>query len=348
MLGKLQPAERRAFAFMGEDIMQNGFAHKLAFPSVQSVPCGNSSCSLGPFRVLGAGVYDEPCSIRDLMYPFHGVVVCMVKIKIAGDKVEGCGRFDCKRVSGLACLAAPIDLWFDFERDWGRVLEHHGRKRSHMSEDHWDDAFTTDRLRLVQSFINDTERVCAAISVVRLDDYETAAKAHPVKIPTHTCLNIYWCLDQIYKQFPKGRVGFAFDRGESFFDEINRHWQRKNLARRNPTLSRISTLVKADNLCSYSLQAADFLAWEINRQRTDLPWGKAGSIEDAMAQLPAHDPNDKAKFEKYKSHSEGLALLMTTRNRLWVREDFEYYVQCAQGQHGDEGRKFIAPFSLCT
>lgn len=342
-MGKLQPAKRRAFAFLGEDIMQNGFAHKLAFSSVQSVPCGNSSCSPGPFRAAGVGTYDDGWSVREL--GFHGCVVVMVKVKIAGDKLEGVGRFDRRRITGLACIAASEDAWLNFEREWKQVLLKHGRNISHMVKDHKKDAFTSDRLRVVQGFIGGaSEKVCTAISAVSLDDYRGAA-SHPKLLPRHVCLNTWWCLEQVCQAFPVGRldIDIVIDQGEPFLDELQGQLRKrsKEFIRHHRVLSRISTLAQSERNC-YLVQAADFLAWEINRQRTDLPWVGTGKIRDVMGLFPVCDPNDR-----YKPHPEGLALLMTTRNKLWVREDFEYYVQCAQGQHGAEGRKFIEPYSLC-
>lgn len=286
---------------------------------------------------------DEPWTCRDL--GFHGCVVVMMKLKIAGDKIQGVGRIDRQRITGLACLAADVDTWSDFERKWWQVLGKHGRKSSHMSADHSDDnSFTEDRLRVIQQFIKDKEKVCTAISVVRLEDYE---QGYSATLPRHTCLNTYWCLDQICKQFPEGKIDFVFDQGEPFFNEVNQHLTKKskNFIRQHRMLSRISALTKASSDC-YSVQAADFLAWQINRQRTDLPWAKAGTLEVAMAQLPAYDPNPRYP-DTYKPHPEGLRLLMTTKNKLWVHEDFEYFVQCARGQNGEVGEKFIEPYSLC-
>src|ERR1035441_3436023 len=102
---------------------------------------------------------DEPWTCGEL--GFHGCVVVMVKIKIAGDKVEGVGRIDRQRITGLACLAADVDTWADFEREWQEVLRKHGRKTSHMADDHSDDnSFTKDRFLVIQRFVSDKERVC--------------------------------------------------------------------------------------------------------------------------------------------------------------------------------------------
>jgi hypothetical protein len=273
----------------------------------------------------------------------------MTKVKIAGDKVGGVGRIDRQRITGLASLAASTDVWLDIEREWERVLDEHGRKRSHMADDHSDDdSFTEDRLRVVQQFINDKERVCTAISAVRLCDYEWAvqeARKHPntLPMPRHTCLNTYWCLYRICERFPKGNIDIVFDQNEPFLHEVDRLLRRKSFARRHAVLSRIPSVTKVVTTCR-SMEVADFLAWEINRQRTDLPWQEAGTMEAAMRQLPRYDPS---RDDDYKPHPEGLRLLMTTKNKLWVREDFEYFLECSQGRHGEHGKKVVEPYSLC-
>src|SRR2546426_2704904 len=120
------------------------------------------------------------------------------------------------------------------------------------------------------------------------------------------CLCAYWCLNQICGFYEDGeRFELVFDRREPFFHQINRHWEKKPFAKRHERLSRIDALDQADMETVTPLQAADLLAWEINRLwRTGVD--------------PAY------RFKPGFGKLEAEWLLLSTQNQSWGYVGLEY------------------------
>jgi hypothetical protein len=257
----------------------------------------------------------------------------------------------------LASITAPLetDAWDSFEQAWGKLLVDYDVPYLHMAKLYqfakpfskargWFEerraSFLGDLLRVFYALIAQPQ-VCSRATTVPLNDHARVAAAHPGILPSAECLCTFWCFSEICGFYTGDSFALVFDRGEPFFHTINRVWERRRKADGDARLRRISELGQGDMRVYLPLQAADLFVWEINRLWTHtelrVPSTLRAFIEE-MRFAPNIPMPDKL---------EGEGVVLTTQSKRWECKDFEHFAQCVQGQHGEEGKKFIEPYSLC-
>jgi len=104
-------------------------------------------------------------------------------------------------------------------------------------------------------------RSCTALR----DDYERAKREYPTLRPIEAiCVN--YCVGGL--AVPKDHeVMLYFDRGEPFMKQINRVWLRQRRLRKPGWAQQTRNIIPVDS-GTYAIQAADFIAWSVNREQT--------------------------------------------------------------------------------
>jgi len=206
---------------------------------------------------------------------------------IAATKAYYDGTHDDQREQALTLsgVVAPESLWTDFEKDWDNALaESHVYEDLHMrdlmhNKGYFADFSHQDKLELVGSLWNvfgryRGTRLQAYSCSVLLPDYERAKKTIPnLREPEAMCVD--FCagglqLTEEELSLPKP-ILLYFDRGEPFMHTINRVWEKATnggtyFGTRRGWPYKILNIIPANR--SYSpIQAADLIAWSINRYR---------------------------------------------------------------------------------
>lgn len=292
--------------------------------------------------------------IVKIRWPFKG---CVVVAKGFFDGSWGTAKAGEGKFCSLASITAPLetDAWGSFEQSWAKVLAEYDAPYLHMAKLYqfakpfvkakgWSEerraSFLGDLLRVFYALIAQPQ-VCARATTVPLNDHARVAATHPGILPFPECLCTFWCFSEICGFYPDDPFALVFDRGEPFFHTINHVWERRRKADGDARLRRILELGQGDMRVSLPLQAADLFAWEINRLWTHTELRASSTLRvfvDEMRSVSNIPMPDKL---------EGEGVVLTTQNKRWKYLDFEYFVQCVQGQHGEDGKKFLEPFSLC-
>ncbi len=206
-------------------------------------------------------------------------------IAIAGTKAFYDGTHDerCEQALTLTGLAAPESVWEAFEKDWDAALvENHVYEDLHMRElmhnkGYFADFGHAEKMKLVASLWNvfgkhRPTRMRAYSCTVLLPDYERAKNTIlTLREPEAICVN--YCvgglqLTEEELSLPKP-ILLYFDRGEPFMHTINRVWEKAThggeyFGTKRGWPYQIRNIIPADR--SYlPIQAADFLAWSVNR-----------------------------------------------------------------------------------
>jgi hypothetical protein len=206
---------------------------------------------------------------------------------------DGSGKSDdpvSQYLTLAGCIATP-EAWDAFEKRWGEVLARNGCDYLHMQEanalqgafstakgwtalrvsalllDFASCSFSTETLEAQGTFVS-------AHCTVNLPDYRRAAETYPQLRnyrPEQFCVthvvNVAASMLPNDSSRPLGKDGTAelyFDKGEPFMKYIDREWRQKP-RKRHPNWELVSSLVPVDSRTVYGVQAADFLAWTVNR-----------------------------------------------------------------------------------
>ncbi len=198
-------------------------------------------------------------------------------------------------VTLAACIAAP-DVWTDFEAHWAAILNKHGCPPLHMADARQGRGdFEGWRQRQVNSLVIDLLNQCfteivgshrndftSATCTVNLADYRRAAERFP-GVLSHTPeeLCTHHVATTTLSMLPNddaspinvaegsGGVEIFFDRNEPFQHYIQKEWEKRKGNWYGDVVSRIMTIAPADYRNVIGLQAADFIAWHVNRYFND-------------------------------------------------------------------------------
>jgi Protein of unknown function (DUF3800) len=202
----------------------------------------------------------------------------------------------------LAGYVASPETWQRFAQEWANVITGFAPpcKYLHMVEAHalsgdfrvangWTTSRVNDLLnQLIHSCFlpfsfNEPEDTCllSVCCTLDLDAWESACQREP-GLEQHGQAGVCarFAAEVALRRLPQapgqpegqrhGTVELVFDQGERFKRQIEMAWQQalsRPVGRRGP-LSLVSQISEADMRQTPGLQAADFLAWHINRWRT--------------------------------------------------------------------------------
>ena len=191
----------------------------------------------------------------------------------------------------LAGMAAEDSVWTDFDNEWRAILHNrnpaaeymHMREATKLIEGFsprygWNDTKVgklIGDLLIYLSTVKKTKRFRQFFCTVDMDAYRRLEKEgyaldSPVKICNEFCpgIVIAWYVTQYPGLISSAH--FFFDRDEPFREPFEKQWQVERNRRlddspRQIFWSMIHTVTSADMKCKPALQAADMLAWAINR-----------------------------------------------------------------------------------
>lgn len=224
---------------------------------------------------------------------------------------DGSGKKDTPAIS-LAGIAAPEVQWGDFDSDWHTTLNTHGADCFHMSpainlatpfsqEEGWTkdkvDLLIRDLVKLMGEYSNRGFQF-RACTVIR-GDYARVKREHANIRPLPAiCSN--FCVGGL--ALPK-KYEFLlyFDKNEAFMKQVYRVWNHlKNKPTQRPRWVEQTRNILPVDSGYYGIQAADFIAWSVNREHAlgDYPqWAMFAKIlaewklydYDALVEEYAHD-----------------------------------------------------------
>ena len=176
----------------------------------------------------------------------------------------------------LVGYAAPHVVWPAFEAKWESVLARHGETSIHLNEQRYRDmpVLVGELLESIELASHFGMRTVAA--TVNLGAYRRLSEIY--LSPGRICVE--FCINELLRQADS--LSCFFDRGEEFYKEVNRLWNsdQGSDAPEWPELAKVSELGQVrDQRNVPGIQAADLLAWHINRSLTKSDHG----VELALA-----------------------------------------------------------------
>lgn len=196
---------------------------------------------------------------------------------------DGSGKPDQAAIT-LTGVAAPEILWKNFECSWVIALDHNEvvDRDFHMTDlmsqngkfADWDDR---KRRRLLKDLFNvlgcfRTVGLSAYSCTVLMGAYNEAKSQFPaLRKPEAFCVN--YCvgglqLTEEQLQSEPRPILLYFDRNEGFLHTVNRVWERHR-KKKTGWPSQVRNIIPADRFEYFPIQAADMLAWIVNRCRRD-------------------------------------------------------------------------------
>ena len=200
----------------------------------------------------------------------------------------------------LAGLGAPADAWARFDASWSLILHgrNHGRAVDylHMREAvHRQGAFSGWGWSEVEFLIQGAIGALMSLTIggggqtfalacsLSLEDYSATTGAFrdtPIAEPYAICS--YSAFSQVLESWSKSPESILrpfeayYDQGEPFRGYITSLWQAKSTHARFPGWHYVSNIGSKDMKNTPGLQAADVLAWSINRKLS-----KPNALDDA-------------------------------------------------------------------
>ena len=174
--------------------------------------------------------------------------------------LDGSGKSSdpqCKFLTLVGVTAPPV-VWPAFEVKWQTILDRHGVKVFHAQEESCRDNST-----LVGELLH-TFEACREFGMrtVGVSVDLTAHRSLSVWLPNpgHICAK--FCINDLLEH--ASSISCLFDRGEEFLKEVNPLWEVDG-GPEWPELARVHELAAVRQVDFPGLQAADLLAWHINR-----------------------------------------------------------------------------------
>ncbi len=187
------------------------------------------------------------------------------------------------------CIATP-EAWTTFELRWAEILERHCSPPLHMKDAYHGKGDFKDWTRqrvnaLLVALLNECftgvsrkvhpDDFYFASCTVNLADYQRAAREssgvrsrEPEALCAfHVTANALMLLPDDFSSPTKKHGGLElwFDQGERFQHSVQKLWEKRKKNRRDDVMSHIITIAPADYRKVIGLQAADFVAWHVNR-----------------------------------------------------------------------------------
>jgi hypothetical protein len=185
----------------------------------------------------------------------------------------------------LAGVYGSADEMDEFEKIWTSVLAKHEAGHLHTTDalalrgvHGRDKGWTPEKVtalivECVGVIGKSVERGLGLVScTLNLNAYKSAKRQMPdLASPEHICVTYCLGVSLVRHQakFPEDTTtALFFDRGEPFYGHIRNLWNRKAL-RSNSTWASIVQIGEVDTRRSPALQAADLIAWSLNRAAAD-------------------------------------------------------------------------------
>ena len=221
------------------------------------------------------------------------LAICVIAyLDGSGDTARGAGS---QQIVTLASIAAYQPAWVAFQRAWDLVVQSNGGQPIHAAALHYEASAGSitiiDKAVQVIADLDVAAFNCFACGV-SLSDYDRALRECPyLQAPPHykqpkppEAICVDWCTGHLFnrldidvdKEDPVN-IELVFDRNEGFIHWIHRVWTaptkvRPNWAKKRRSgdwlKARITSVKSADMETYRELQAADVVAWVVNRHHT--------------------------------------------------------------------------------
>lgn len=200
---------------------------------------------------------------------------------------DGSGKSGGSRFITLAGIAAPEELWPHFNAQWAEVLARHQLIWWHTSaamngspqrakfvkpawRNGWNKAKATaariELFNVILSFHWEEWKNAFQIRTctVNMEDYRTARSDNRwLRPPEAICVNT--CVGLLKLHRADAPLRLCFDRNEEFMKQIEQVWTKD---RKKPNVRwahQIKEITPGTSETTVGLQAADLVAWEVNR-----------------------------------------------------------------------------------
>jgi len=240
-------------------------------------------------------------------FHLHGERRLLVAVKSFND---GSGKSDSKAIS-LACAAALEPQWLEFDKDWGELLAEYGLRCFHMAdamalrnhftaERGWSEPRVEEIVHRIFVILHKHQSMgmqfrCA--TVIR-EDYERARVEHPTLRPMASiCVN--FTVGGL--AIPTGEQAILyFDRNEEFLHKVNRVWLKKRKRKKTNIgwVRQVTNIIPVDS-AQYAIQAADVVAWTMNRKFTVGDYRELTFRTQFLCQLNCAEYDYNALIERY-------------------------------------------------
>ena len=242
---------------------------------------------------------------------------------------DGSGKSDdltCQYLTLAGFIATP-EAWQVFEKRWGEVLARNECASLHMTDANaLKGAFSPANgwtARRVENLLMDFAGHCFSTEAhnayeflvsthctVNLADYRQAVTVYPLLSnhhPEQFCVthvvNVAASMlpnDDSQQLGKDGTVELFFDKNEAFMKHPYKAWTQKP-SKKDVNWGLISSIEPVDSDAVYGVQAADFLAWIVNRHRT------AGDplLEEIARDIAPNYPM-YMDYDKFKNEAEEL------------------------------------------
>ena len=172
----------------------------------------------------------------------------------------------------LVGMAATALTWERFGERWAEVLQKHSVSVAHMRE-HREPLFIDDLEVVLRDFGDQEDAFCAASSVILpfhkavskgIRTIDIAGSARNFPKPSELCA--YDCLNYLCWHYRTEQLDLLFDRNEPFFAKLYKPWNLgSGRTVGHPHLARVRKMEQGSPESHRPLQAADFVAWHVNR-----------------------------------------------------------------------------------
>jgi Protein of unknown function (DUF3800) len=241
---------------------------------------------------MTASALSSQSKLNDYGFPFRmfkGHVFVMLTMCFDGSGSED--DLNSTQVT-LAAFAGEQDAWDCLNAEWESSLKQHGASYMHMYEanmrreefEGWTDEELTPlvtSLATIPAKVKAAYRFQAIRFTVDAAAYRKWATPHIPTITTNLAIGAFTRLFMWYAASPKAildPMAILFDRNEPYMNILMQRWnRRKSFKGKRPWWDLITTIAPVDMRKVPGVQAADMLAWSINRARTRAPgasdWG---------------------------------------------------------------------------
>lgn len=224
---------------------------------------------------------------------------------------DGSGKEDDPntRFVTLAGFAGEQDAWDFFNAEWERTLQRHGKIGAkcapymHMVEAIYRtgpfEGWTDDEVGLLIVQLATIPSVVASVHPIQGMRFTIDARAHRKwapqgiqPIPENLAIGCWQRLFMWYKDSPRAILEpmvILFDRGEPYLNAMMRRWNRRRSFRgKKPLWDLIKSIAPVEASDVPGVQAADMLAWSMNRVRTRGTSDWAGQMAQRVLNLMPH------------------------------------------------------------
>ncbi|MBI4444123.1 MAG: DUF3800 domain-containing protein [Acidobacteria bacterium] len=250
----------------------------------------------------------------------------------------------------LACLAAEEKVWAGFESEWRETLQACGNPPyMHMREamplveafDGWKPEARNhliDALVQVIATASQSPKFRVLLCAVDLSGHALWRTRKQLPAPPRLCARVIFA--QVWDWYEKfddpilEPMEIYFDRDEPFMRNIEADWKSSKMRNRFPALNLIRAIEQADMKLFPPLQAADMVAWAVQRLAPKVVPTNTGILVPQRAY-------DFCNFDDHFSTLATTILRFPREDSIWGHVLDEY--QLATWSHAEEGAAAMHP-----